>query len=137
MQRGTFHAESGTSLIEVMIAGGLLCGAVVTVAALLTGSASLMTAARHRSYATVLARAKIDDLLAASQMGTPIVEGADAVDGSGVVATDGIYARRWRLLPPPSHGDRLVVLVVEVVPRVSELLRGGRAELTTIVEREP
>ena len=122
-----------------MIAVGVLCAAAVMLAALFISSTELMIAARHRSYAAMLARAKIEQLLAAGDAGIAVVDGADAVDGDGrVTAQDaGTYGRQWRLRPLASHPDRLLLLTVEVTPRVASAVHAGRTELTTLLERRP
>jgi hypothetical protein len=122
-----------------MVAGGVLCGAVVTLAALLTASASLMTAARHRSFAAILARAKLEELLAAAQAGEHLGDGTDAVDGNGTVVSSEVstYVRRWHLTPVAAHPDGLAVLEVSVTPQVPGALHAGDVVVTTLVERQP
>jgi len=108
-------------------------------AALFISSSELMLAARHRSYAVMLARAKLEELLAAEEAGTAVVDGTDAVDADGRVTADSvaIYGRQWRLAPLASHPDRLLVLTVEVTPRVASPVHAGPAELATLLERRP
>ena len=122
-----------------MIAVGVLCTAAVMLAALFISSSELMLAARHRSYAVMLARAKLEELLAAEEAGSAVVDGTDAVDADGRVTADSvaIYGRQWRLAPLASHPDRLLVLTVEVTPRVASPVHAGRAEVTTLLERRP
>jgi type II secretory pathway pseudopilin PulG len=137
--RDARHSQSGSSLIEVLIAAGVLCGAAVTLAALIASSADLMTSARHRSFAAILARSKLEELLATASAGEQIPDGADAVDAAGTVTMDGagIYARRWRLLAVPEHPDRLTVLRVDVTPRLPGALHLGEATLMALVEPPP
>jgi hypothetical protein len=122
-----------------MIAVGVLCTAAVMLAALFISSTGLMIAARHRSYAAMLARAKIEELLAAGDAGDVVVDGMDTVDGDGRVtaAGAGIYGRQWRLAPLASHPDRILLLTVEVTPRLPSALHAGRTELRAFVERRP
>jgi Tfp pilus assembly protein PilV len=129
--------DTGTSLIELMIAVGMLCGAAVTLAALLMSSASLMAAARHRTCALVFARARLEELLAASRAGEPLADGADAVGADGVVTAvaAAAYLRRWRVVPPGGHADRLSLLDVEVEPRGAAPLHDAPVELIALVER--
>jgi len=122
-----------------MVAGGVLCGAAVTLAALLASSADLMTAARYRSHAAIVACAKIEELLATALTGGPLTDGTDAVDDHGVVTAPavGSYLRQWHLVPVAAHPDRLMVLEVDVSPRVPGGLHAGGITLTALVEQRP
>jgi Tfp pilus assembly protein PilV len=131
--------DAGTSLIEIMVAAGVLCGAVVSLAALIASSAGLMTAARHRTCAAILARTKIEELLAAAHGGAHILDGVDSVDAVGTATADnaGIYTRRWRLVGVAAHPDRLSALQVDVTARLPGGLHVVETTLTTIVEQQP
>jgi len=139
MSGRTLRAESGSTLLEIMVAVGVLCTAAVMLAALFISSSELMLAARHRSYAVMLARAKLEELLAAEEAGSAVVDGTDAVDDDGRVSATGgaTYGREWRLAPLASHPDRLLVLTVQVTPRMASSVHAGRTELTTLLERRP
>jgi type II secretory pathway pseudopilin PulG len=57
-------ADGGFSLVEVLVATGLLATALVTLAQLFAISTSSNLTARHVSYATVLAEQKVEELRA-------------------------------------------------------------------------
>ena len=60
----SFNRESGFSLIEVMVATGLLATAIVTLAQLFALSTQTNVASRSTTYASVLAEQKIEELRA-------------------------------------------------------------------------
>jgi type II secretory pathway pseudopilin PulG len=60
----SFNSESGFSLIEVMVATGLLATAIVTLAQLFALSTQTNVASRNTTYASVLAEQKIEELRA-------------------------------------------------------------------------
>ena len=60
----SFNRESGFSLIEVMVATGLLATAIVTLAQLFALSTQTNVASRNTTYASVLAEQKIEELRA-------------------------------------------------------------------------
>ena len=60
----SFSKESGFSLVEVMVATGLLATAIVTLAQLFALSTQTNVASRSTTYASVLAEQKIEELRA-------------------------------------------------------------------------
>jgi type II secretory pathway pseudopilin PulG len=60
----SFNSESGFSLVEVMVATGLLATAIVTLAQLFALSTQTNMASRNTTYASVLAEQKIEELRA-------------------------------------------------------------------------
>ena len=136
--RSATHS-SGFSLIETLIALGVLCGAVVTLASLCLTSVGLMIAARHRSYAVVLARAKLEELLAAAAAGQPVAGGSDALDGEGRVTSEGLalYVRRWQSLTAVTHPTRLELCEVAVTTKAAAGIHGAEITLATLLERQP
>jgi len=60
----SFNKESGFSLVEVMVATGLLATAIVTLAQLFALSTQRNVASRSTTYASVLAEQKIEELRA-------------------------------------------------------------------------
>ncbi len=60
----SFNRESGFSLVEVMVATGLLATAIVTLAQLFALSTQTNVASRNTTYASVLAEQKIEELRA-------------------------------------------------------------------------
>ena len=77
--------ERGFSLIEVVIATGILGTALVTVAALLTMSTDALLAARQRTAAAALASARLEELLADTAALRAGVESSDQVNDAGGV----------------------------------------------------
>lgn len=62
MAKSSFNGDSGFSLVEVLVASGLLVTAVVTLAQLFGASTRSNLAARHTTYAAVLAEQKVEEL---------------------------------------------------------------------------
>jgi type II secretory pathway pseudopilin PulG len=60
----SFNRESGFSLVEVMVATGLLATAIATLAQLFALSTQTNVASRNTTYASVLAEQKIEELRA-------------------------------------------------------------------------
>lgn len=139
MARYKSESENGFSLIEVIVAAGVICGAAVTLAALCSSSVGLMAAARHRSYAVVLARARLDEWLAAAAVGQPLTDGADALDADGHVTSNrtALYTRRWRFTAPALHADRLIACEVQVTTNIAAGLHGGSATVVALLEPQP
>ena len=95
-----------------------------------------MTAARYRSYAAVLARARLEELLAAVNAGDVVADGADAIGDDRPDASGGaspVYLRRWRVTPAPGHPDRLAMVAVQVEPQVPRSLHAGPVEVMALV----
>jgi prepilin-type N-terminal cleavage/methylation domain-containing protein len=128
----------GFSLIEVLVATGIL----VTVAA---GTAQLFAialrhevASRQQLAMTAIATAKIDELAAvvARAAMPPAPAGAvdRAIDGySDVVTADGTaFERRWLIAPLAGYSATAVVIVLRVSARAG--LGGGAFELATIAD---
>jgi Tfp pilus assembly protein PilV len=136
---GNRSSERGFSLIEVLVAGGVLCGAVVTLAALCLTSVGTMTAARHRSFALALAQAKLEELLAAADAGQPIADGSDALDADGrpTTASAAIYLRRWRFVAPPRPAAALTDCEVTVTTKAASGIQVGDVRLVTSMEHQP
>src|SRR5687768_2776638 len=138
MQR---YREDGTSLIEVMVATGILVVALVSLAQLLTTAIRDNLTARNATYATILAGQKIEELralawsadgegfalsdpaLSRSPSGTLTTNTAGFVDyldqfghllGDGTDPPEGaVYTRRWAIEPSPDNpADTLVIQVV-------------------------
>ena len=64
MAKSRFSSNAGFSLIEVLVATGLLATAVVTLAQLFVVSTRSNMGARNSTYATVLAEQKLEELRA-------------------------------------------------------------------------
>jgi len=118
------RTEDGTTLVEAIVAIGILAGAVVALAGLASVATRISAMARERSLATVLALQKLEALsrdvsaLATSHASawaadTPgFVEFLDArgniVGGRG----GGAYVRRWSVAPLASDANLLAIQVL-------------------------
>jgi Tfp pilus assembly protein PilV len=140
MQRQSVCPEAGFSLVEVLVAAGILATALVSIAALFPRAVEVNLAARTRVHATILAVQKIEELRAS-------VSSSDAVAGSGEdrVAWSGetaegsgpgvsAFVRRWQLASATSG---FVLLRVQVTGPPTGILSQERAEVTTFVRVGP
>jgi prepilin-type N-terminal cleavage/methylation domain-containing protein len=131
--------DDGFTLIEVLIATGLL----VTVA---LGSAQLFALAidhtissRHQLLMTVAAERKIDELALAAARGVVEIAPPGALDSDIERFADrpaeggGVYLRRWRVVPVPGYETEALAIVVRVLPPT----RRADVVLTAIVSRGP
>ena len=113
---------AGFTLIESLIATGL----VVTIA---LGSAQLFTvaiarnlSAREQLAMSLLASTKVNDLAAAASDGTIAISPADCIervtDGCADTAVDNgrTYVRRWRVSLVAGFADDVVAIAVRVTP---------------------
>ncbi len=123
--------EAGFSLVEVLVAAGLLATAVVALAQLFALSARANLAARRISDASILAARKLEELRAEGEL-SPSPPAAlqentagyvDYVDAFGNTLADGgtpqgaaIYTRRWSIAPLPASSGEALVLQVLVTP---------------------
>jgi type II secretory pathway pseudopilin PulG len=120
------QTERGTTLVEAIIAIGILAGAVVALAGLSSVAIRQAAIARERSVATVLALGKMEALgldvssIAASpanawSVDTPgYLEYLDAY-GNVTGGPGGAYVRRWSVAPLPSDAN-LLAIQVDVAP---------------------
>ncbi|MEK6631573.1 MAG: hypothetical protein AABY89_12640 [Acidobacteriota bacterium] len=120
------QAQDGTTLIEAMIAIGLLATAAVSLAALTSIAIRSSTSARDRSVSTVLALQKMEQLtrrpaaLAASPFDAVWRDVAgffEYVDAAGRATTlppaggRRVYVRRWAVVPFPLDANLLALSV--------------------------
>jgi prepilin-type N-terminal cleavage/methylation domain-containing protein len=114
--------SAGFTLIEVLVATGIL----VTVAA---GTAQLFAiairhdvAARQQLAMSLAASAKLDALAASVAAAATPAAGAGAVDRAvdgftdTIVAAGASFERRWIVAPLPAYSATAVVIVVRVLP---------------------
>ena len=121
------RTEQGTTLVEAVIAIGILAGAVVALAGLSSLAVRNAASARERSVATVLALQKMEALcrdvssIPASPSNAWSVDTAgylEYLDARGNVIGGrggGAYVRRWSAAPLPSDTN-LVAIQVDVAP---------------------
>lgn len=115
--------EEGTTLVEAIVAIGILAGAVVSLAGLAATATRATAISRERSMATVLALQKMEALshdpssLAISPAGawaqdTPgFVEYLDAHGNVIGAHAGGVYVRRWAVAPVASEANLLAIQV--------------------------
>lgn len=120
----------GFTLIEVLIATSLLCGALTAVSQLLVASTRATTAAHRATLQTILATQKLEELLSTDAGLLPSTAGASwrhvepgaveylardgHVTGTGVTPPDdAVYIRRWSVggLPGAAGGVTVSVSV--------------------------
>jgi len=102
----TIRAESGTTLVEVLIATLVLVSGLMAMAQLCLAAAAVNAAARGTTVTTTLAAQKVEQLLAGDA--TVGAEGVEHVDAFGNVVGSGesppdeaVYTRRWRVAAGP------------------------------------
>ena len=133
-QAGTEH---GFSLIEVLLASGILTAAAVALSGLCILSAEALLAARQRSVAAILATARLEELLADPEALRGGVDASDWVSPSGAGQPDagGGYQRHWRVTASPILQEKLVVVSVRVTSAARARLHLGDIRLITVAER--
>lgn len=134
------HARiHGFSLIEVLVATGLL----VTIA---LGSAQMFALAidhtmssRHQLLMTIVAERKVDELSAAVARGMVAIAPPGTLDRDVDGFVDrpadagGVYLRRWRVIPVQGYESEALAIIVRVLPPA----RTADVQLTAIVFRGP
>lgn len=99
------RGNGGSSLVESIIAIGLLTSALVTLAQLAAVAVQTNAEAKYRTLATIMATQKMEQLRAELALGN--VGGAvEYLGGSGEVVCEGpiacagaVYLRRWSIRP--------------------------------------
>jgi Tfp pilus assembly protein PilV len=129
--------ERGFSLIEVIIAAGILGTALITVAALLAMSTDALLAARQRTAAAALASARLEELLADADALRLGVDSSDDVNDAGGLEprVSGWFRRQWSVRASTSFPDRLVIATVQVTTPAGVRLHLQDVRLITVVER--
>jgi len=121
------RAERGATLVEAIVAIGILAGAVVALAGLSSLAVRNAAIARERSMTTILALQKMEALcrdvssIPASPANAWAVDTAgylEYLDAHGNVmggSRGGAYVRRWSATPLPADTN-LVAIQVDVAP---------------------
>jgi type II secretory pathway pseudopilin PulG len=118
----TKSADRGTTLVEAVVAIGILAGAVVALAGLASVATRASTLARERSMAAILALQKIEAVSqdVGSTPASPVNAWAvdtpgyvEYLDAHGDLITGGgrVYVRRWSISPLPSDANLLAIQV--------------------------
>jgi Tfp pilus assembly protein PilV len=115
------RASTGFTLIEAIVAVGLLVTAALGTAQLFALATTQNAFARQQLIMSGLASAKID-ALAGSVSGS--AEGADTIVESGRA-----YACRWRAVDVPGYGAEAFAITVAVSPVAGA---GGEVRFTSI-----
>lgn len=139
MSRRFIRCDQGFTLIEVLVATAVLAASVVALSTLFVTSSERILAARTRSCATILARARLEALLADPGLRVDGGAGRDIVDALGrpVAGGGGTYERRWSLTPLAADPGRLLLATVEVTTLADGRLNAGTVRLTTLTGRRP
>lgn len=103
----------GFSLIETVVATGILATVALGVAQLFAVTADLNRRAAMQTSMTVLAAQKMEEVRSA---GTDATGGTDHLDSGGVTApaSDAVYVRRWSIEPLPANPGGLLLIRVSV-----------------------
>jgi len=121
------RVERGTTLVEAVVAVGLLAGAVVAMAGLASLAVRTSALAREHSYAAILALQKMEALARGAAAAPASPAGAWAADTAGFVeyldargrpvaaGARGAFVRRWSVVPLPADPG-LVSIQVAVAP---------------------
>lgn len=148
--------ERGFSLLEALIATGILAVSLVSLADLFGLAIRSNLAARSTTTATVLAQQKLEELRALSwtalspsppsalQDNTPgfvdhVDQFGETRGGGADRSADAIYTRRWAIEPLPSTPDTLViqVRVMRNAVRGAAVRLPEEARLTTARTKKP
>ena len=119
-------SASGTTLVEALVAIGLLAGAVTSLAGLSHVAIRSAMLSRERSMAAVYSLQKMEALCRDVRSLTPSPGDSLAhdtpgfieyLDSRGTVTTGGsrAFVRRWSVMPTPSDAN-LLAIQVEVAP---------------------
>ena len=144
--------RAGTSLIEALIAIGVLTGAVMLLASLTALAVRTSTRARERTLAAFLAVQKLESLAAAARdlpLSPPgalvsdvpgCVDFADAFGRRSESAAGAVFVRRWSITAVGGDAD-LLAITVEAAPCRRRFLApacgdaDARVRLTTVRSR--
>ena len=111
-------AAEGFSLVEVLIATGILITAAAAVPQLFTAATRANVEAGAITWATTLAAQKLEELEAQSSLDAVGDESVDYLDSSGALDVPGspppAYRRRWWIEPLPWAPEGTLVLGVAV-----------------------
>ena len=128
------RSEAGFTLIEAVVAAGLLVALSLGTARLFAIVVQQHAMARQQLVMGLLASAKIDELSAAIANGSAAETSGDTLDRTVDAASDAIvesgrrYVRRWRLTQAPGYGGDAWTIVVRVLPSAG----GGDVRVATV-----
>jgi Tfp pilus assembly protein PilV len=128
--------EGGFSLIEVLVAAGLLVGSLAALAFVFVFATRANADAQYATYATVLAMQKMEELRAASL--PQVVDAVDYADMRGTVLSgqsdppQAVYERRWTVEPLVTAPDALVIVVTVTLARRHRAQHATQVRLITL-----
>jgi type II secretory pathway pseudopilin PulG len=134
--------ERGFSLIETVVAAGIVAGAFAALAQMFALSIAHNNSARNGSAAMVLAGQKVEqlrgltwgvDLYEGGALGSSLAGFADYVDQAGNILGAGgtmppgtVYLRRWSVAAMPSKPGLLVLQVMVTKPMAASAVDAAR-----------
>jgi Tfp pilus assembly protein PilV len=126
-------SDSGSSLIETLVALAILAIGMLSLAHLFTAATILTTAVRHVGMASVYAAQKLEEMRSATTPSVP-PNGIDYLDRAGIVLDSAMgragsvaYTRQWSTRPLATTA-RMRVVEVLVTP--------GRVRLVSLLPEE-
>ena len=130
MRGDCLRSERGFSLVEVLIASGILIVALLSLAQLFSLATAANAAARRATFSTVFAAEKLEELhtLTWESVRRQAGESVDYLDGSGrrvEGAAAATYGRRWLIEPLPADPNNSLVIQVIVRGRRDEVRIAG------------
>jgi Tfp pilus assembly protein PilV len=127
-------SDTGTSLIETLVALAILAVGMLSLAQLFTAATVLATTVRHLGVASVYAAQKLEEIRSGTTGPAVAPNGVEHLDATGVVLeTAGdrrgtvVYTRQWSTRPLASAVQMRVVEVV-VTP--------GRVRLVSLLQED-
>jgi type II secretory pathway pseudopilin PulG len=113
--RRRVERQGGFSLVEVLVATGLLIAGIAAVLQLFVIATHAILDARDTTYATVLAAQKLEELRAAPFPSPDEATEYLSARGARLLdRTEAVYERRWIVAPLPAQPADTVVLTVRV-----------------------
>jgi prepilin-type N-terminal cleavage/methylation domain-containing protein len=133
--------ERGVTLIEVLVAMGIMTVALVALAGIMAITLRMQMLGRNQTSATRLAQAKLDELVGSVQNWNTATEievgGSLTANASGHNDSVTGFTRRWVVsagpVDPGSNAGDLRVVTVRVIPVVTDTRATASVELTTLL----
>lgn len=118
-------SDTGTSLIETLVALAILAVGMLSLAQLFTAATVLGTTVRHLGVASVYAAQKLEEIRSQTTSASVAPNGVEYLDATGMVLEMAggrrgsvVYTRRWSTRPLASAVQLRVVEVVVTPGRV-------------------
>jgi len=119
--------QRGFSLVEAIVSIGLLTGALVTLAHLVSMSVAANASAKHWVLASIAAGQKLEEMRA-SPMLSDVSDGLDHLNAAGARICEGaepcegvVYAREWSIRPLARAPDAVLLHVLVRHARYGEV----------------